>query len=226
MDALILILLMFWYILPAYAANGLAVVFGKGSRLNAPLDLGKNFLDGRRIFGSGKTIRGFLGGVFTGTLVGFAQTVLGNAIGTPMLRFSPITMQLILTFYILGFHSLTLFIMFNSLLLSPLYFALLGYPLTIKEVIFPSPIKGFLLSTGALVGDLIGSFIKRRLKMERGKPAPGLDQLDFVVGAILLSSIFYVPPIEILMAALILTPAVHLVANIVGYILSLKKEPW
>ncbi|MHA1632343.1 MAG: CDP-2,3-bis-(O-geranylgeranyl)-sn-glycerol synthase [Candidatus Freyarchaeota archaeon] len=226
MNALTLILLMFWYILPAYAANGLAVVFGRGSRLNIPLDLGKNFIDGRRIFGAGKTLRGFLGGILAGTLVGFAQTISGNTIGIFMLRFSPVTLQFILMLHVLGFQSLISLIILNSLLLSPFYFALLDYPLTIKEVIIPSPVKGFLLSMGALVGDLAGSFIKRRLKMERGKPAPGLDQLDFVIGAILLSSIFYVPPIEILVTALLLTPAVHLTANITGYALNLKKEPW
>ncbi|HTX60992.1 MAG TPA: CDP-2,3-bis-(O-geranylgeranyl)-sn-glycerol synthase, partial [Methanobacterium sp.] len=39
---------------------------------------------------------------------------------------------------------------------------------------------GLALSGGALMGDAVGSFIKRRINLERGKPAPFLDQLDFV----------------------------------------------
>ncbi len=42
----------------------------------------------------------------------------------------------------------------------------------------------FLLSFGALVGDLVGSFIKRRANLPRGYPAVGLDQLGFLISAL------------------------------------------
>src|SRR3989344_5366712 len=45
---------------------------------------------------------------------------------------------------------------------------------------------GFLLSLGAILGDMAGSFLKRRIGMAPGKPAFFLDQLDFVAGGILL----------------------------------------
>ncbi len=48
-------------------------------------------------------------------------------------------------------------------------------------------ILGFLMAFGALVGDAVGSFLKRRIGLERGAPAPFMDQLDFVVGALVLS---------------------------------------
>ena len=54
------------YILPAYVANGAPVIFGGGK----PLDFGKNFIDGKRIFGNNKTIRGFISGILSGTLIG------------------------------------------------------------------------------------------------------------------------------------------------------------
>jgi CDP-2,3-bis-(O-geranylgeranyl)-sn-glycerol synthase len=53
------------FVLPVYVANGIPVILGGGARL----DLGKNFFDGRPIFGRGKTIRGFVAGVLTGSLV-------------------------------------------------------------------------------------------------------------------------------------------------------------
>ncbi|MHA2102944.1 MAG: CDP-2,3-bis-(O-geranylgeranyl)-sn-glycerol synthase [Candidatus Hodarchaeales archaeon] len=50
-----------------------------------------------------------------------------------------------------------------------------------------SPIfRAFFLSLGALIGDLIGSFIKRRMSIDRGRPALGMDQLGFIfIGFIL-----------------------------------------
>ncbi len=84
----------------------------------------------------------------------------------------------------------------------------------------------FLLSFGALLGDAIGSFIKRRLGIERGKPAPLLDQLDFVFGAVLLSSFIYEYTAKIILTLVVVTPVLHLLANVVGYILKLKDVPW
>ena len=50
---------------------------------------------------------------------------------------------------------------------------------------------GVLLAVGAILGDLIGSFIKRRISVERGKPVFLLDQLDFIFVGLLLGSIIY-----------------------------------
>ncbi len=58
-----------WLMLPAYMANPTAVVFGGGT----PVDLGKNWKDGRRIFGDGKTFRGLIGGTICGVITGLIQ---------------------------------------------------------------------------------------------------------------------------------------------------------
>jgi CDP-2,3-bis-(O-geranylgeranyl)-sn-glycerol synthase len=58
-----------WLMLPAYIANPTAVVFGGGT----PIDLGKKWKDGRRIFGDGKTFRGLIGGTVCGILIGLIQ---------------------------------------------------------------------------------------------------------------------------------------------------------
>ncbi len=87
-------------------------------------------------------------------------------------------------------------------------------------------ILGFLMGLGAMVGDLAGSFIKRRLNRPPGAPTPGLDQLDFVIGAVLFSLPYRPPAPEVLACVLVLTPVIHLATNFAAYKLGLKREPW
>jgi len=87
-------------------------------------------------------------------------------------------------------------------------------------------LEGFLLSFGALLGDAVGSFIKRRLGIERGAPAPLLDQLNFVVGGLVLVSLVRQTPLSYIIVLLLITPFGHLSVNIIGYKLKLKKVPW
>ena len=49
---------------------------------------------------------------------------------------------------------------------------------------------GFLLGLGALVGDTLGSFLKRRIGIGRGKPAPILDHLECRIVALMFVSLF------------------------------------
>ncbi len=87
-------------------------------------------------------------------------------------------------------------------------------------------LEGFLLSFGALLGDAVGSFIKRRLGIERGAPAPLLDQLNFVIGGLALVSLVGQIPLSYILVLLLITPFGHLSVNIIGYKLKLKKVPW
>ncbi|MFB6165261.1 MAG: CDP-2,3-bis-(O-geranylgeranyl)-sn-glycerol synthase [Haloarculaceae archaeon] len=96
---------------------------------------------------------------------------------------------------------------------------------------FP-PVVVLSLPVGALAGDMTASFVKRRLGRERGAAVPGLDQLDFVVGALVLTALAapawfgatFSP--EILVAVLVMTPVLHVVTNAAAYLLGLKQEPW
>lgn len=83
-----------------------------------------------------------------------------------------------------------------------------------------------LLSFGALLGDLIGSFIKRRIGLKRGQSAPGMDQLGFAVVAMLLVSPFYHFSLEVVLTILIITPVLHVLTNVLGYVLGLKQVPY
>ena len=66
-----IILQALWLILPAYVANASAVIVGGGK----PIDFGKNWKDGKRILGDGKTWRGLLSGTFMGMTSGFGLVV-------------------------------------------------------------------------------------------------------------------------------------------------------
>ena len=81
---------------------------------------------------------------------------------------------------------------------------------------------GFLLGFGALLGDAIGSFLKRRIGIGRGKPAPILDQLDFLIVALILVSFVVKLSILFVAIAILLTLIIHLIANTGAYLLGLK----
>lgn len=104
---------------------------------------------------------------------------------------------------------------------------------------FGSPAEAFavsaLLAFGALLGDLAGAFIKRRRHLPRGAKARGLDQYDFVAGALLAS--LAIPSWSIprffsgdallgVVAIIVITPALHRAVNFVGYRMGKKHEPW
>lgn len=167
-----------WLMLPAYIANPTAVVFGGGT----PIDLGKKWKDGRRIFGDGKTFRGLLGGTACGVIIGLIQMQVS-------------------------------------------YLQFLGV-FTLVSIIT--------LSFGALLGDMIKSFFKRRLGYERGAKFPLVDQLDFVAGAWILTYAFdpvwfrgnFLSYPWIMVTVILFTPLLHRLTNIIGYYAKLKKEPW
>ncbi len=178
-NGLILLGSAIWVMLPAYLPNNFATLTGGGM----PIDMRRTWSDGRRILGDGKTIRGFVGGVTAGILIGLLQMYAEISGLVPWFPS----------------HTLTAVI---------------------------------LLAVGSLLGDLIKSFFKRRQGIERGGEWFLVDQLDFVIGALLLTllldSAWVVQTITLplLITILILTPLLHRTVNIIGYKLGLKKVPW
>ena len=162
-----------YFIFPAYCANATPVIFGGGH----PLDAGKTFFDGKPIFGSHKTFRGFFSALIVGTLVGFLQTLL---------------YQYVLFQYDAHFQ-------YNVLL-------------------------GFMLSLGALVGDLVESFIKRRLGLPPGSSLPIADQLDFVAGAFLFSLPVLPPSLLTILIIVIITPPMHFLTNLLANLIGVKRK--
>jgi CDP-2,3-bis-(O-geranylgeranyl)-sn-glycerol synthase len=89
-----------------------------------------------------------------------------------------------------------------------------------------TPLLGLALGLGAMLGDVAGSLIKRRLNRPRGAPAPLLDQLDFLVGALLLAALVVPIKLEWFLLLAVLTPLIHLIANVIGFRLGIKRTPW
>ena len=96
---------------------------------------------------------------------------------------------------------------------------------------------GLCLGFGAMLGDVTGSFVKRRMHVPRGAQAPFLDQLNLVVGALLMGAFakyylgipFGLPTVEPLLTVaviFVLTYVIHYASNFVAHRLGLKKVPW
>ena len=83
-------------------------------------------------------------------------------------------------------------------------------------------ILGFLMAFGALLGDAVGSFIKRRMNLQSGQPAPFMDQLDFVIGALVLSLLVVRISWSFFIIICLLSLVLHLGANITAYLLGMK----
>lgn len=162
----------FWFLIPAYTANSSAVVLGGGT----PIDFGRKWRDGKELFGSHKTWRGFLGGTAAGLFWGFIQNLIHPG----------------------------------------------SFPWAVLVA----------LPAGAMTGDLVKSFFKRRVGIGSGKPFPVADQFDFLLGAWLFAwladpawfGLIFVPPT--VLAALVLTPVLHVGVNRIAHLLKLKKEKY
>lgn len=83
-----------------------------------------------------------------------------------------------------------------------------------------------LICIGALFGDIAGSFVKRRMGVKPGESFVLLDQLGFLIMALLFASLVYIPSIMMIVILLIVTPVIHAAANILGFVLKIKKQPW
>lgn len=102
-----------------------------------------------------------------------------------------------------------------------------------NENIVSAAIIVTLLSVGAMTGDLVGSFIKRRLKIASGAEVIGLDQYSFLLISLLFlyiwSNYFFMHflfNIIALLTLFIFTPLIHRLVNIIGYKIGKKEVPW
>ncbi len=88
------------------------------------------------------------------------------------------------------------------------------------------PIEGIILSIGAVFGDIVGSFIKRRLGIKRGEMAPLLDQLDFYLMGSFLYSLKFNLQLNVFLTGLVATPIAHLIGNLIAFITKAKDRPY
>lgn len=78
-----------------------------------------------------------------------------------------------------------------------------------------------------VLGDLFGSFIKRRLDIKSGDPLPPLDQLDFAIFSTIFYYIvdrrFFINLFYVLSALLLIT-ILHVSTNLLAYTMGLKDK--
>jgi hypothetical protein len=129
-----------------------------------PVDFGRTLSDGRRLFGSSKTLRGIA----------------------------------------------------LSLLLTPLCAAVLGLP----------PATGLTVAAGAMAGDLISSFTKRRMGLKPGSQALGIDQIpEALIPLLLVRRLYGLTHIEIACAVAVFVAA-ELVASRFLFKIHLREHPY
>ncbi len=85
---------------------------------------------------------------------------------------------------------------------------------------------GSMLAFGAIIGDFVSSFLKRRLSMKQGKEWFIVDQLDFVAGGLLFSSWIYIPKVSEIILIAFLTLILHKFFNWVAFKAKIKNVPW
>ena len=83
---------------------------------------------------------------------------------------------------------------------------------------------GFLLGAGALGGDAVESFVKRRLRIKPGKSFAPWDQLDWIIGAVILTSFYINIELKLAITAVVLFALLHPITNLIGYHLGIKKS--
>ena len=85
---------------------------------------------------------------------------------------------------------------------------------------------GLLMGFGTIFGDLVESFVKRRMNYESGKSFIPWDQMDFVIGAL----IFVYPIVKLsldkIIIILLLSFILHIIANHIAFYTGVRRERW
>jgi CDP-2,3-bis-(O-geranylgeranyl)-sn-glycerol synthase len=85
---------------------------------------------------------------------------------------------------------------------------------------------GLLFGTGAMVGDLLKSFFKRRVGIEPGRPWVPFDQCDFVLGALVFTGRRAELSAWDVVLIVGLSALGHVVVNHAGYWLGVRPSRW
>jgi CDP-2,3-bis-(O-geranylgeranyl)-sn-glycerol synthase len=98
----------------------------------------------------------------------------------------------------------------------------------LESLAFPFMLKiSIMLTIGAVFGDLLGSFIKRRMDYKSGHSFPLMDQFGFMVFALLFAFwLGNLPTLYGIAFIIVLTGVMHPLTNIGANKLKLKAVPW
>jgi CDP-2,3-bis-(O-geranylgeranyl)-sn-glycerol synthase len=87
-------------------------------------------------------------------------------------------------------------------------------------------VNGFFQGLGAVTGDMVGSFIKRRIDIQPGGSLLVIDQIGFMIFGLFFAYIGAPFPWTYWVIMLPLTLIVHFAANAVGYTIGWKDVWW
>lgn len=213
LGVLSLSLMTLWLYLPGFLANTFAMMWGKWLPKTGygpwPIDGGKNWKDGNRILGDGKTWNGLIGGSVTS---GLLCTLIVALMGDVPSNIEP------------------------SIFAHPLTGSENSW-FNVSNDLVSAFILGTFLGFACLLGDSTGSFIKRRRGLKRegevSSKAPLLDTLPFAImvflwgqlflGDSLISSIDLIVPMLVI---IVITPILHRSFNLIGYAIGWKDVPY
>ena len=85
---------------------------------------------------------------------------------------------------------------------------------------------GLLMGSGALTGDLIKSFFKRRIGLKPGTKFVPFDQTDFVVGALIFIMPIFELTLKIFVTSLLLSFVLHIIVNHLAFYMKIRNEKW
>lgn len=85
---------------------------------------------------------------------------------------------------------------------------------------------GFVIGFGAIFGDLIKSFFKRRISVRPGEVWFPFDQIDFLLGGLLATSVFAPLAWQVWIIVLVGGIGLHMLANNIGYWIGIKETRW
>ena len=211
MGLIFLALMTLWLYLPGFIANTFAMMWGKWLPKTGygpwPIDGGRVMKDGNRMLGDGKTWNGLIGGSRTAGLLCMLQVAI---VGTT-------------------FDEATVFV-------SPLIGSEDAW-FSVGGTYLSAYILGVFLGFACLLGDMTGSFFKRRRGLKRegevSSKAPLLDTLPFAImvflwgqlflGSSLLASNELLLPMSII---IVITPILHRSFNLIGYAIGWKDVPY
>ena len=179
--------------LPAYLPNSAAAFFGGGK----PVDGGRNFSDGRRLLGDGKTWRGTLCGTGSGIVLGLI--LVGLAAGIASVQDQDATDY----FGEFPFLLWVIFLLALGSLLGDMGASFLKRRLNVKRGAKAPGLDQYDFLIGAWLLTLIGAFGWYRDWFLEFDPLPWR-----------------------MLAVIVVTPALHRGVNIIGYKMGKKDVPW
>lgn len=95
----------------------------------------------------------------------------------------------------------------------------------INYTVLPTLLLGPLFGIGALGGDAVESFFKRARGIKPGRHWIPFDQVDYIVGGILVSLPFFVLSPVLYVWTFVIWFIIHIAASYIGWLIGLKKHP-